>query len=69
MNVHLKDVHDAKLTARVGLAIADGDIHPRPKTPKSLYPYLSQRFQEHMATFGMIPRAESNGRPSVGAPR
>lgn len=64
MNVHFKDVHDAKLSARVGLAIADGDIHPRPKTPKSLYPYLSQRFQEHMATFGMIPRHQYQAGPA-----
>jgi len=41
------------------LAIADCDVHPRPPgagiggVSKALYPYLSQRWREHVQTFGV----------------
>ena len=44
------------------LAIADCDIHPRPAgagiggISKSLYPYLSKHWQEHVEAFGMTYR-------------
>ena len=60
MNIHVASPPDAApktgKSSRLGLAIADGDIHPRPKSAKSLDPYLSQRWREHMATYGMTPR-------------
>ena len=30
------------------LAIADCDIHPYPKSPKALYPFLESRWQRHL---------------------
>ena len=44
------------------LAIADCDIHPRPAgagiggVSRSLYPYLSRRWQEHVETYGVAYR-------------
>jgi predicted TIM-barrel fold metal-dependent hydrolase len=64
MNVHVKDVRDTKQAARVGLAIADGDIHPRPKSPADFDRFLSQRWREHMATYGMIPRHQYQAGPA-----
>jgi uncharacterized protein len=64
MNVHVQDVRAAKQESRVGLAIADGDIHPRPKTPRDFDPYLSQRWREHFATYGMIPRHQYQAGPA-----
>jgi predicted TIM-barrel fold metal-dependent hydrolase len=46
------------------LAIADCDIHPRPAgagiggVSKSLYPYLTQRWREHVETFGIAYRQQ-----------
>ena len=56
MNIHVATPPDAAKTSRLGLAIADGDIHPRPKSARSLDPYLSQRWREHMSIYGMTPR-------------
>lgn len=64
MNIHVQNVNDEKRKARIGLAIADGDIHPRPKTKQALYPYLSERWQNHMSTFGMIPRHQYQAGPA-----
>jgi uncharacterized protein len=38
------------------LAIADCDIHPYPKSPKQLYPFLESRWQRHLETYGMRTR-------------
>ncbi|MDE2517106.1 MAG: amidohydrolase [Rhodospirillales bacterium] len=38
------------------LAIADCDIHPRLPGFKTLYPWLSKRWQEHLEVFGMAHR-------------
>ncbi|MGI9522491.1 MAG: amidohydrolase family protein [Hyphomicrobiaceae bacterium] len=56
MNIHVPPRHDTETSSRLGLAIADGDIHPRPKSSRSLDPYLSSRWQSHLATYGMPPR-------------
>ena len=64
MNVHVQDVRAAKQQARVGFAIADGDIHPRPKSSRDFDPYLSQRWREHFATYGMIPRHQYQAGPA-----
>jgi predicted TIM-barrel fold metal-dependent hydrolase len=34
------------------LAIVDCDIHPAPRSPLDLQPWMTQRWREHMATFG-----------------
>jgi hypothetical protein len=36
----------------VAQAIADCDIHPYPKSPKELYPFLERRWQRHLETYG-----------------
>ena len=56
MNIHVKDVEKAKRDARIGLAIADGDIHPGLKDARALHPYLAKRWQDHLDTYGLIPR-------------
>ena len=45
------------------LAIVDCDIHPIHKSPASLRPYLSARWQEHARTFGQ-PRPPRSHRPA-----
>ena len=56
MNIQVVDRQDPQQSAKVKLAIADGDIHPRPRSQKVLYPYMARRWQEHIQTFGMLPR-------------
>ena len=53
MNIHVSTPPQVERKSRVGLAIADGDIHPRAKNAKSLHPYLAQRWRDHMDTYGM----------------
>ena len=53
MNIHVSTPPQIEKKSRVGLAIADGDIHPRARNAKSLHPYLAQRWRDHMDTFGM----------------
>src|SRR5262245_38680712 len=43
-------------TQATALAIADCDIHPYPKSPKQLYPFLESRWQQHLETYGMRTR-------------
>ena len=40
----------------VAQAIADCDIHPYPKSPKELYPFLERRWQRHLETYGLRTR-------------
>ncbi len=62
MNVDVLDRSGIKPTAAPRLGIADCDIHPRPAgvgiggVSKSLYPYLSKRWLEHVETFGITYR-------------
>ena len=35
------------------VAIADCDIHPYPKSPKELYPFLERRWRRHLETYGL----------------
>lgn len=51
MNVQVRPTPAA--TAGTRLAIADCDIHPALRTPQDLNPWLSKRWQEHMAVFGV----------------
>jgi len=59
MNVDVLNRSGLQAPAQSRLAIADCDIHPRPAgvgiggVSKALYPYLSQRWREHVETIGV----------------
>ena len=59
MNVDVLNRSGIQAATTSKLAIADCDIHPRPAgvgiggVSKSLYPYLSKRWQEHVETIGV----------------
>jgi hypothetical protein len=53
MNTDVLKRPAAQAAAQSRLAIADADIHPRTKGYKSLYPWLTRRWQEHLETFGV----------------
>jgi predicted TIM-barrel fold metal-dependent hydrolase len=63
MNVNLRTRPSQAQAGTSRLAIADCDIHQSPKLGmKGLYPYLAQRWREHLDTFGPLPRqAFQNG--------
>ena len=56
MNVDVLNRAGAAPLTSSRLMIADGDIHPRPATPKDLYPWLAKQWQEVFETFGARPR-------------
>jgi uncharacterized protein len=62
MNVDVLNRSGTPAAATSKLAIADGDIHPRPPgvaiggVSKALYPYLSQRWRDHVEAFGITYR-------------
>src|SRR4051812_9602994 len=62
MNVDVLNRSGAQAVSSTKLAIADCDIHPRSAAvgiggvSKSLYPYLSQRWIEHVEAFGITYR-------------
>jgi hypothetical protein len=56
MNVDVLNRSGVQPAAQSRLAIADCDIHPRTRGYKSLYPWLSQRWQTHLETFGLSYR-------------
>jgi hypothetical protein len=62
MNVDVLNRSGTPAAAASKLAIADGDIHPRPPgvaiggVSKALYPYLSQRWRDHVEAFGITYR-------------
>ena len=64
MNVDVLNRSGAQPAAASRLAIADCDIHPRPAgagiggVSKSLYPYLSQRWRDHVESFGITYRQQ-----------
>jgi hypothetical protein len=41
------------VNTKTDAGIIDCDIHPLPKTAKSLHPYLPKRWQEHAEEFGI----------------
>ena len=47
-----KAVAEREVKAGQRLGFVDCDIHPVPRTPKDLHPYLSARWREHADTFG-----------------
>ncbi len=57
MNVHVINRPAAAGKSSAGLAIADCDIHPSPKSlPVEIYPHLPKRWQRHLETYGLIYR-------------
>ena len=64
MNVDVLNRSGLQPVAASRLAIADCDIHPRPQgagiggVSKALYPYLSQRWREHVEAFGISYRQQ-----------
>jgi predicted TIM-barrel fold metal-dependent hydrolase len=56
MNIHVAARPAATAEAASRLAIADCDIHPRLKSVQQLFPWLSRRWQEHLASFGTTYR-------------
>jgi len=64
MNVDVLNRSGTQPAAASRLAIADCDIHPRPAgagiggVSKSLYPYLSQRWRDHVESFGITYRQQ-----------
>ena len=62
MNVDVLNRSGVSPATTSKLAIADGDIHPRPPgvgiggVSKALYPYLTQQWREHVETFGIAYR-------------
>ena len=54
MNVQVLDRPGNRAANTTRTAIADGDIHPSPKSwEKEVYPFLEARWQRHMQTYGM----------------
>jgi uncharacterized protein len=56
MNVQVLDDRAMTSVKTAKLPIGDGDIHPRPRSDKELYPFLEQRWQRHLQMFGMVRR-------------
>jgi uncharacterized protein len=62
MNVDVLNRSGVQPAAASKVGIADCDVHPRPAgagiggVSKSLYPYLSKRWQEHVESFGVTYR-------------
>ncbi len=54
MNVQVRSTPAKPAASR--LAIADCDIHPASRTPHDLDPWLSQRWRDHAAQFGLLRR-------------
>ena len=63
MNIPVREI-----TAAQKLAIVDCDIHPVQRAKSDLAPFMSQRWREHMATFGgHIRQGCGRGRTSIRA--
>ena len=64
MNVDVRDRTLQSIGASK-LAIADCDIHQSPKLGiKGIYPYLPQRWCEHLDAFGPLPRQAFQSGPA-----
>jgi hypothetical protein len=60
MNVAVRDPQAAQR-----LTVVDCDIHPTWRTPAELYPFMTRRWQEHMAAYGTFFRHGLTG-PRMG---
>jgi uncharacterized protein len=57
MNVQVLGHRAATPITPAKLAIADCDIHPSPRSArKEVYPFLEKRWQDHLDTYGMLPK-------------
>jgi predicted TIM-barrel fold metal-dependent hydrolase len=57
MNVQVLPPRSAEPANAARLAIADGDIHPYPKSvQKELFPFLEKRWQDYYETYGILRR-------------
>jgi predicted TIM-barrel fold metal-dependent hydrolase len=56
MNVQVSDRPAVAPAQASRLAIADCDIHPRIRSLRDFYPWLSKRWQEHLEAFGTTYR-------------
>jgi hypothetical protein len=56
MNIEVVDRKDLQSSSAAALAIADGDIHPRAQDMNDIYRYMPERWRQHAATYGFIPR-------------
>ena len=54
MNMQFRPDEQKSSEAVVKQAIADCDIHPQRKDPKGLYPYLEQRWRDHLDAYGAL---------------
>jgi uncharacterized protein len=64
MNVQVTDAPTIQPANTSKLAIADGDIHPQRKSAADLFPFLEQRWKEHLQTFGSRPRQAYQSGPA-----
>ncbi len=65
MNVDIRDRSATRATAANRLAIADCDIHHSPAAGmKGLFPYMEKRWQDHLATYGALPRQAFQSGPA-----
>ena len=49
-----KVVAEREVKAGQRLGFVDCDIHPVPRTPKDMHPYLSARWREHADTLAVM---------------
>ena len=56
MNIEVRDRKGVARATPVKQRVFDCDIHPRIKSEKDLYPFLEQRWQRHLETFGFLSR-------------
>ena len=56
MNIEVRNRPAAGPSLQSRLAIADCDIHHSPKSFKLLYPYMEQRWRDHLDQFGQRAR-------------
>jgi predicted TIM-barrel fold metal-dependent hydrolase len=54
MNMQFRPGDQKGSEQTVKQAIADCDIHPQRKDPKGLYPYLEQRWRDHLDAYGAL---------------
>ncbi len=64
MNVQIATAPTIRPANASKLAIADGDIHPQRNGAADLFPFLEQRWKEHLQTFGSRPRQAYQAGPA-----
>src|ERR1700733_1342335 len=64
MNVQVSSAPTIQPVNASKLAIADGDIHPQRNGAADLFPFLEQRWKQHLQTFGSRPRQAYQAGPA-----